>query len=88
MAKKTPEAIGTCKHLLRTMAQDSTFLHNALHGTVPVVRPVIMELCVHPIFTTPRWPTEAIIIMLNDMFTAFDALCEQFGVYKVGRQDR
>ena len=29
------------------------------------------------------WPTEAIIHMLNEMFSAFDRLCEQLGVYKV-----
>lgn len=25
------------------------------------------------------WPTEAIIHMLNEMFSAFDRLCEQLG---------
>ncbi|KXZ45709.1 hypothetical protein GPECTOR_51g695 [Gonium pectorale] len=30
-----------------------------------------------------EWPTEQIILMLNNMFTAFDRLCEQQGVYKV-----
>ncbi|KAJ9534135.1 hypothetical protein QJQ45_002135 [Haematococcus lacustris] len=30
-----------------------------------------------------EWPTEAIIEMLNAMFTAFDLLCEEHGVYKV-----
>ena len=29
------------------------------------------------------WPTEKIILMLNEMFTAFDELCDVFGVYKV-----
>lgn len=30
-----------------------------------------------------EWPTEKIIVMLNEMFTAFDELCEVIGVYKV-----
>ncbi|GLC61564.1 hypothetical protein PLESTB_001770200 [Pleodorina starrii] len=30
-----------------------------------------------------EWPTEQIILMLNNMFTAFDRLCDQMGVYKV-----
>ena len=36
-------------------------------------------------FTTlaTEWPTEQIILMLNNMFTAFDRLCDTLGVYKV-----
>ena len=37
----------------------------------------------HSLTRLSRWPTERIILMLNEMFTAFDQICAEMGVYKV-----
>lgn len=63
------------------------------NSCVPVARNLMADQTHHPnnLSSTPmflfrffyRWPTERIILMLNDMFTVFDQMCDTYGVYKV-----